>query len=311
MSTDLMGIYSRDYLRNDDGGSHRFGGRVSGDIVKTLIIANIIVFALQILTTRTVAYQTPAGVFQVRESLVQNWFELDRARVLQGQIWRLVTYAFCHDVSQIFHILFNMYILWLAGRRVQDRLGSREFLWFYMTAALLAGVVTILFDGLVGSRHVVLGASGAVAGVIIVYALTWPNDVWYIFGLIPMRVIWIAGVAAILDLYPMLQQLAGNPSRDRVAHATHIGGMLFGYFYIRNGWHLASLTGRFDPASIGRFFRRKPNLRVYEPEAPPPPDLDRRVDELLQKVQDQGEQSLTQKEREILMEASRRYRDRK
>lgn len=305
-----MGIYSRDYLRDDEGGPRRFGGGYSGNIVKTLIIANVVVFVLQILTMRTVAYQTPLGVVQVRESLVQSWLALDGSKVLQGQVWRLITYAFCHDTFQIFHILFNMYILWLAGARVQERLGSREFLWFYLTAAVLAGAATVLFDGLVGSQHVVVGASGAVAGVIIVYALTWPNDVWYIFGLIPMRVIWIAGVAALLDLYPMLQQLAGNPSADRVAHATHIGGMLFGYLYMRNGWRLAGLFGRFDPTSIGRVFRRKPKLRVYEPETPPA-DLERRVDELLKKVQDHGEQSLTQKEREILMEASRRYRDRK
>lgn len=305
-----MGIYSRDYLREDGDRPRRFGGGYSGDVVKTLIIANVIVFVLQILTTRTVAYQTPLGIVPVRESLVESWLALDATRVLHGQVWRLLSYAFCHDTLQIFHILFNMYILWMAGRRVQNHLGSREFLWFYMVAALLAGVATVLFDGLLGSHSVVVGASGAVAGVIIVYALTWPDDVWYIFGLIPMRVIWLAGIAALLDLYPMLQQLAGNPSSDRIAHATHIGGMLFGYLYVRNRWQLAGLFGRFDPTAIGRMFRRKPKLRVYEPDTPPA-DFDRRVDELLKKVQEQGEQSLTQKEREILMEASRRYRDRK
>lgn len=62
VSTGPMGIYSRDYLRDDEGGPRRFGGGYSGNIVKTLIIANVVVFVLQILTMRTVAYQTPLGV---------------------------------------------------------------------------------------------------------------------------------------------------------------------------------------------------------------------------------------------------------
>jgi membrane associated rhomboid family serine protease len=310
-----MGIYSRDYLR-EDYSPH--GGSWSGQgVLKWLIIVNAVVFVIQVVATRREVQPVPvewgpdfAGQTQeTTVSYLEEWFSLDPQKVRHGQIWRLATYDFLHHRYGIWHLIFNMWMLYMAGQRVADFYGPREFLWFYVTAGFVSGIVFVLWSLYFGNLSPAIGASGAVVAVVILYALNWPDDVWCIFGLIPVKVIWIAIITAAVDLHPMLLELGGEDFNDGIAHSAHVGGMLFALAYQRRNWRLEPLLTRFKKPDLKRALRSKAKLRVYQPEVDPR-DFERRVDELLQKVAEQGESSLNDTERELLMEASRRYRNR-
>lgn len=334
-----MGIHNREYMRPGQAGFSGWSGR---DMVKTILIVNIVVFILQVVWMRPLTmdeisqrlpqweelteseqrelYREVAARRDLRVSVVQDWFELDPERVLRGQIWRLTTYDFLHSTGDIWHIVFNMYILWLAGTRVQSMYGPKEFLAFYLAAGVISGIGFLLWGLFLRDLTPAIGASGAVAAVMIVYALHRPNEVWLIWGILPLKVIWIAALTAALDLFPMLRQLGGSMASDGIAHSAHIGGMLFGLLYQRNNWRVLDWLPQGGPRQRRSFFSRRPKLRVVNPEpASPRPSavdsdvsasLEARVDAILAKLHEQGESSLTQEERELLADASRRYRTR-
>src|SRR5262249_39604855 len=85
-------------------------------------------------------------------SLVQEWAELDTRKLLHGQVWRLLTHAFCHERFGVFHILFNMLFLYWWGCTIESMYGTREFLAFYLTAAVVAGLAFVGLDLWTGSR---------------------------------------------------------------------------------------------------------------------------------------------------------------
>ncbi len=289
-----MGIESRDYLRGESG-PRPFGGGSGTDVVTKLIIANVVVFVLQLVTARS--------------GIVEYWLSLGPGDVTSRfQIWRLVTYAFCHDPRSILHILFNMYLLYVTGRRIQSVYGPQEFLLFYLAAAVFSGLSFVLLELLLGQVGVVIGASGAVSAIFLVYAMRHPNEVWRLFGLIPVQVKWLCGLFIVFNLQPVLLQLGGANPASGVAHSAHLGGVLFGFLYEHNHWQLSGLIGRLGRPRF-RLPRRRSHLKVYKPEIETG-NLESRVDELLKKVHEQGESSLTDKERAILSEASRRYRNR-
>lgn len=290
-----MGIESRDYLRSDDG-PRSFGGAMTGtDFVKGLIIANVIVFVLQLLTART--------------HFVEYWLALGPDDVTQRfQVWRLLTYAFCHSTQSIFHILMNMYILYVTGRRIQAYYGPKEFLLFYLAAAILSGLGFIAMELVMGQVGYAIGASGAVASVFIVYAMRHPREQWLLFFVIPVQVKWLCILFILFDLNPLLVELGGGSAPTGIAHAAHLAGYLFGFLYERNNWRLSGLVSGISTDKL-KLPKRRSHLKVYAPEDEAG-DIEARVDELLQKVHEQGESSLTDEERALLTEASRRYRTR-
>lgn len=340
-----MGLDNRDYMRDEATSySSRSGRRGSAmqDIVKTLIIVNVIVFLLQVfvkvpisqsdfsnyyVTDGFTEQEIAKGYEELKLSgrlpkipLMNKWMTLDSDKVFRGQIWRIGTYDFLHSTDSIFHILFNMWLLFLAGRAVAGKYGQREFLWFYLLAGMFSAVFYILWGLLNRESVAAVGASGAVSAVLVLYAMNWPQHRWYIYGIIPLPVIVLVLISAGMDLFPMLQQLSGSGRTDNIAHSAHIGGMLFGFLYYKYGWRFDDyLPSGFGANRIVRF-KRKPKLKIHnpsvtpepEPQSPPrqpiPPEIAQRVDELLEKISRSGEASLTENEREFLNESSRKYR---
>ena len=241
--------------------------------------------------------------------MIQRWLELDADRVFPGfQLWRLVTYAFCHSEDSIWHIFMNMLALWFFGPTLERMYGTREFTWFYLLAAAVAGTVFLGLELLMGQVILpMIGASGAVMAVLMLYAIHYPRQVVRIWGIIPIEVRWIVGLFIIIDLFPVLRSLGGRVDQmDNVAHSAHLGGVMFAYLYFKLQW-------RFERLSLGFrlpewFSRRAPrgNLRLYEP----PDKLDEQVDAILEKISHSGESSLTDQEREVLKAASNRYKRR-
>jgi rhomboid family protein len=295
-----MGVYDRDYYRTAPT-----GGLMSGvaPVCKWLIAINVAVYILQLM-----AGDRPGGI--------TDWLVLARGPIVgQFQVWRLLTYAFCHDPDTIWHILGNMWFLWICGSQIEPIYGPREFLRFYLTSAVLSGLAFLIFELAVGRNAPLLGASGAVMAVTMVCAMYYPTMKIIVMFVLPIELRWLVTLYVIIGTYFMTSQLGGRDSLDQVAHATHLGGLLYGYLYKRFDLRYARLLAGWSWPQLRRLARtaarRKPDsVRIYEPpeERVPTPELSRRVDEILEKISAQGESSLTESEREVLKEASRRYK---
>ena len=247
---------------------------------------------------------------EMREPVLDEWLSLDRRVITHGQIWRLTTYDFLHSRDSIWHIVFNMYLLYLTGRKLLDVYTEKEFLIFYLVSGVISGMVYLVWGWITHDPRPAIGASGAVSAVLVSYAMKWPHDRWYFFYVIPVTAIWLAAITAILDVYPMLLELGGTRSGS-VAHSAHVGGLLFGYLYARNHWYLEPWLDRW---SFKNTFRSRPKFRLVregDGEAPPS-DIDEfalqiRLDELLAKISQHGQASLTAAEQAELMQASRYF----
>lgn len=291
-----MGIYDRDYYHEEPRGWLEGGARA---MVVNLIIINIVVYVVQVLFLNTQFTE----FFELRaDTWRYPWL-----------YWRLLTAGFIHSPENVFHVLFNMYFLWLFGRDLEITLGRKEFLFFYLSTIVLSNAAWMASQNLVFGHTQVsaMGASGGVMGVAALFACRDPHRIFYIWFL-PVPVWVLVGIMVLKD-FVMYRFAAAGENVDPVAYEAHLAGAFLGFIYFRYQWHLGSL---FEPLINFRHrgvFRRGPKLRVHrEPAAPTVhDDLEDQVDRLLEKIQQQGEASLTNSERAILEEASRRLRQRK
>ena len=188
--------------------------------------------------------------------------------------------AFCHDRYGLWHILFNMLFLGWFGQRLERMYGSREFLLFYLTAAVCASLAYVALAYYTGSKHPAIGASGAVMAVMMVYVIFYPNEQFLVFWVIPVPLWALVGVYMIYDLHPVLLAMAGDPMFTGVAHASHLGGLAFGFLYWRFGWRLEPILDRVWPNAPGLATtprRRPPRLHTRDLQAPSPRRRSRRT----------------------------------
>lgn len=269
--------------------------------VARLLIANTAVFLVVLLLS-----QTSAG----RPVLDYLW--LDRELVLTRP-WTLLTYAFTHSAP--LHYLFNMLGLYFLGPPLEDRWGARAFLRFYLLAALGGAVFSLFLPGQV------LGASAAINGLLMAWALIWPDAQIYLFGVVPVKVKWLVlgyGVLTILG--------AAGSGGDGTAHYAHLGGFVVAFLFLKSPWapsewgSVPSRTGAKKKANaLTAWVGKKRGAAQPTPSAtitPHPSSPARRserellddVDRILDKISAQGLGSLTEDERKRLDEVSRRYR---
>ena len=302
-----MGFEDRDYAwdspsrRGFLGGDHR--------AVKGIVAVCVALFVVQLLSLRA---PTIYG-----EPPLRGLFGLDPSFLAVGQVWRLISYGFLHDEYSLGHVVFNMLWLFWLGRKAEDRMGTREFLLFYLAALLTGGLV---FSGLElafqtptpdGGRIIAtcVGASGAVMGVVLLSALWDPHErINLILCSVPLWV--IAGIYVVVETYAVLLRIgAGGLASDGVAHGAHFGGLLIGWAYYKLGWNfdgaLDRVTGRlprFTLSGLKRSVGVGPKVRLHRPEPVDPgeDDLERRGDAVLAKLHAEGEASLTEAERATL-----------
>jgi membrane associated rhomboid family serine protease len=329
-----MGIEGRDYYRESSRYTDRltgWGWRAIPPVCKWVILINIAVFLLQIFITRPVRPsdlrrlldggdgisqdvpddELPSFRFLPRVSLVQEWLQLETNKVLHGQIWRLLTHAFCHDRTTVWHLLCNMLFFFWFGPTLESMYGSREFLLFYLSAAVVAGLAYVGLDLVTGRSTPAIGASGAVMGVTMLYAIYYPRQIIYVMYIIPVEIRWLVCLFVIFDLHPVLLALARDPVFTDVAHAAHLGGLAFGYAYWKFNLRLEPFVAGLRLPRWRRLAGPRPVVRVYRPQENYSPDQsDAQVDEILRKIGEHGQASLTDTERQILIDASRRYQNR-
>ena len=219
--------------------------------------------------------------------------------------WRLITYGFCHDRSSLFHLAFNMICLWMFGRLIEGIYGRREFVWVYLLGVFVSGVCHLAWQQASGGSVVpMVGASGGVMTVMVLSAIHFPKMKVLVMMIFPVELgLVVVGLVA----WNVLGGMGLFGGDTHVAYMAHLGGLAFGFGYHRSGFRLssgwASLWGR------SRLWRRRivrPSVRVYQP---PVDGLDEKVDAILEKISRDGEASLSDRDREFLMEASRRKRD--
>jgi len=288
-----MGLDSRDYYQDSSpeyrGGGPPYGGPSYGSqgrlMVTQLVIINALVYVFEILFDQT--------------HFTETYFALDSGLfVTNWKLWQIMTYGFVHSRNDIFHILGNMFCLWFFGRDVEGIYGKQRFLAFYLSTIAIAGVLGLYSQELLtGGRVSLLGASGGVAGVIILYICHFPHRTLLLYFVLPVR-------AWVLALIFLIYDFFGTFSDTHVAHAAHLVGAACGWIYYRTGWDLSRLLPSRE--RVQRFGSRR-KVRIHRPKQD---FLAEEVDRILAKINQEGEASLTNKERRTLQRASQQYKDR-
>lgn len=286
--------------------------------VKRLLVANIGVFALVVLVNGLI---DPPAAVQMYPGYWPNRFLAFAPADLLTQPWGIITYMFAH--GGLWHLLVNMLMLFFFGPPLEQKWGSTEFIKYYLICGLGGVALSFIF----AIQANVIGASAAVFGVMLAFAINWPESPIYIWGILPVKAKWLVGVLGVLTFF----MAVGQPG-DGVAHAAHLGGLVAGLIYLKSDWRLGATLDRLREASQARRFavvskeeeeegtdrereerrkrrerapsasRRRPRSRGNEEEL-----LDR-VDDILDKISQEGMGSLTSEERRILDEVSRRRR---
>lgn len=183
------------------------------DVIFILLITNALIFALQKLLP---------GVFEQYFAL----WPIDNYRDYFS-VWQLFTYGFLH--GDFYHILFNMFMLWMFGKELAIIMGPQKFLFYYLTCIMGAGLIQLLIAGMQGLYYPTLGASGGVFGLLLAFGLTFPNRmVMLMFPPIPMKAKYLVILAGAMELYFGVSGTSPN-----IANFAHLGGMLFGFLLLR------------------------------------------------------------------------------
>jgi len=239
--------------------------------VKRLLIANVGVFFLQL---------TVPGVTQL--------LMFAPSYVLQRP-WSVVTYMFAHSPGSFTHILFNMIGLFFFGPRVEERLGSSHFIRLYLFSGVIGALLSIVFN----QGGYIVGASGAVYGVLLAFAKYWPRERIYIWGVLPVEA-WL-----LVLIYTGLSLFGGFTGGGNVAHFAHLGGFLGAWLYLvwldrrspRRQWK-AKLETPPKKVEIGNW-RGINTASIHEVNRA-------EVDRILDKISASGVDSLTPAERTFL-----------
>ena len=177
--------------------------------VQWLIAVNVGVFFLQV---------TLFGGSSVFAAL-----GLDPSR-FPAEWWTIVTYMFVH--GGLWHIAFNMLSLWMFGPRIENIWGARSFTYFFLWCGIGGAIAHLLFRGDAG----LVGASAAVMGVLLAYALRWPDEEVYVFGVLPMKTRWLVVWLALINLAMGISSSKGGSG---IGWFAHLGGLAFGWIYLR------------------------------------------------------------------------------
>jgi len=221
--------------------------------------------------------------------------------------WTFLSYMFVH--AGLLHLLFNMLMLFVFGAAVEQRMGSRAFILYYLYCGIGAAIFCLALSGIMSIGPFV-GASGALLGVALAFATFWPDAEMIVFPIpVPIRARTLVMALVGLDIFFYFV----TPG-DQVAHLAHVGGAAFGYMFFR----LQGLSRRSPhppPRQVERVVMVQSGAAEPERRTPAPPVRPRRrpdadpvaaeVDRVLDKISEKGIASLTAAERRFLDEVSK------
>ncbi len=261
--------------------------------VRGLIIANAVVFLLQ-LTLFTGPWFYDLFAFNPQEA-GRRW-------------WGFLTYMFVH--GGFLHLAFNMLMLFFFGPAVEERMGGSSFALYYAICGL-GGAAFSLAVSLFVPVTPFVGASAAVFGVSLAFALHWPNAPIYVFPIpVPIKAKWLVIFLATINLFAAIRG-----TDDGIAHLAHLGGFLFGLIYLRSEAavrrRMRAAVARRPPAHVvpQRHGRQAHTAARTADAEPPDQSVHDEIDRVLDKISESGLESLTPAERRLLDDASRQLRD--
>ncbi len=280
-------------------------------IIKYLMIINGIVYLIQIFLGQFY-FTDDFGRPRTLESYLIQYFAL--MPIGSGfRPWQLLTFQFMH--GSFSHVLFNMLYLWMFGTELENLWGSKKFLIYYLTCGIGAGLTQLflspIFEGSVGPT---VGASGGIYGVLMAYAVLFPRRPIYLYFFIPIPAMYLIGFMILLELFSV-----GDLSLT--AHLAHIGGAFIGLIYILVERHinfsLDGLIENFLNRRRMKYYSTKKSDRYYDVDyydieethhkSDQSDTVDQEViDRILDKISKYGYQSLTDEEKRILFEASKK-----
>ena len=273
-------------MRDQLFGVGMFNGRLT-PCVKKLIWLNMSVWILG---------------FVVGNMSINEWFSFQPYKMLIRP-WGIVTYMFVH--GGCWHVFVNMFRLFFLGPPLERRWGSRTFLRYFVGCGLGGAVLSYAFV-----TNSIVGASAGVYGVMLAFAIIWPNVPMYVWGIFPIKVKWLMSY-----MFAFTFLNAVGQAGDGVAHYAHLGGFLAGFVLLPDDRKFSSriwnLFMAIRNSSIGMIFRKwklklvveRPSIRTKKKENL---NLDA-VDVILDKIADSGMSSLTKEEKRLLDKVAKKY----
>ncbi len=299
-----MGLYDREYTRHgeSDFGSGTGGGFGSTlgaskrSITTILIVINVAAYLLNLLFR-------PIGEDGQRISVLLEWMAVHPDTLTRPWMWwQFLTYGFAHNDGDIMHLGVNMLVLFFFGNTVEQQLGRNEFLRFYLVAIVIGGLVWGIRAAVMdfGPNTLVIGASGGVQAVTILFAFLFPHATILLFFVVPVKA-WMAAVG-----FAVINVLGALSGEGTTAYDVHLAGMGFAAVYFLQKLNL----GRWIPAwltGLPSVPRRRPHLRLHDPDKQAKKN-EAEADRILEKIHREGEASLTRGERKFMEKYSRQKR---
>lgn len=284
-----------------------FGGfTLFPPVIKYLLISNVLIFLCESFLFRS---------FKVGNIPLTLWFDyyFSLNPLSSGAFypWQLVTYMFMH--ANFMHLFFNMFALWMFGMELENLWGSKKFLFYYLMCGAAAGLCHLFISPMFGPSAPTVGASGSIYGVLVAFGLLFPDRPIFIYFLFPIK-------AKFFVLIYMVIELISVGNSDGIAHFAHLGGALAGFIYLfETNSKFTKLfhynpRPKIKPKSPANIFRskyyEKYNTDVSDADYTIDKDEDEvsqeRIDEILDKISKEGYKNLTEEEKKILFDASKK-----
>jgi membrane associated rhomboid family serine protease len=286
-------------------------------VIKNLLIINAAVFLIQSVLNNYSIDGVP-GFYIINRYFALNPIDgVDQiGNPSNFQVWQLFTYQFMH--GSFTHILFNMLMLWMFGMEIENMWGSKKFLVYYLTCGVGAGLAHIFLSPVLmgGVSAPTIGASGSIFGVLIAFAMFFPNRYIYIYFLLPIK-------AKYLITLMVMFEFMSVGAESFVAHLAHLGGAVVGLVFIlidrRKSLNFNNFINSFkkNPSNSSRAqFRKKPSNSENGIEDAQFYDINKKsddnqvtqeeIDRILDKISQSGYQNLSDHEKKVLFEASKK-----
>ena len=254
--------------------SNPFQGFWSSGVVSKIVIINIAVFILEILLSNT--------------NFIIYLGLSPRLVITRGFVWQILTYMFLH--GGFWHLALNMFIIWMFGNQLETVWGSGRFLKYYLVCGMGGALLSFVF----AFNSLVIGASGAGYGILLAYAVLFPYNQIYVWGILPVRARTLVIVLASIEF------LSGIAGGDGIAHFAHLGGMAAGLIYMRTDHRAWKFWDK-----LGDLFKGFPiRIKMDEDEKGESYD-EEKINSILDKISEKGYENLTETERRILENYSR------
>ena len=262
--------------------------------VITLIAINIIIFILLELILKF-----DMGIYISlfnQLSLIPQDILITGTIVEQFQPWQCISYLFLH--GGLLHLFFNMLGLWFLGRDLEQLWGKHNFLKYYFVVGIGSGIITVLYNNFyVSPENIrpIVGASGAIYGLLLSYGILFPNRILYIYGIFPVKVknavLFLGGIAFFYSI---------TLHSDGISHITHLAGIIIGFIYLQY-WVSEKKSKKIIKINSDQL----KNDDVFETRM----NRQKQMDKILDRVTEVGWDGLSDEDKEFLADGNNNYYD--